>query len=169
MSVPHLRCAFSLPDDPGAPMLKYSTPSPILKDYIVFQLGITKWMIFWYIQKKGEGSFLILFSADFWCSKWAFWPNVWNIPYLQKLFHFLYLLWMSGGETGTILGLLTLISCWPQRQNGEETNLSCRKHSTEHSVLDALASQEQLSLKKILLGHLCLPKTLFFAVAANSL
>ena len=46
MSVPHLRCAFSLPDDPGAPMLKYSTPSPILKDYIVFQLGITKWMIF---------------------------------------------------------------------------------------------------------------------------
>ena len=46
MSLPHLRCAFSLPDDPGAPMLKYSTPSPILKDYIVFQLGITKWMIF---------------------------------------------------------------------------------------------------------------------------
>ena len=33
MSVPHLRCAFSLPDDPDAPMLKYSTPSPILKDY----------------------------------------------------------------------------------------------------------------------------------------
>ena len=178
MSVPHLRCAFSLPDDPGVPMLKYSTPSPILKDYKVFQLGITKWMIFWYIPKKGGGSFLILFLQTFGVLNGPFdqmfgiFPIILDheaVPYLQKLFLFLYLLCMSGGETGTILGLLTLISSWPQRQNGKETNLSCRKHSTEHSVLDALASQEQLSLKKILLGRLCLPKTLFFAVAANGL
>ena len=116
---------------------------PILKDYKVFQLGITKWMIFWYIPKQGGGSFLILFLQTFGVLNGPFdqmfgiFPIILDheaVPYLQKLFLFLYLLCMSGGKTGTILGLLTLISSWPQRQNGEETNLSCRKHSTEHST-----------------------------------